>query len=379
MADHPPASGRRARWRGQPLVFLLTVICIWSAARIVHHWTEAERRVEIARPDGARIERLRPARAVSLLPGPQRIVASLARPSTTALHREPVPPARLPLDVALAHQQLWIESLAGAPGRSASGLPVSAPLLDGPLMPPAATPPPSPLPSGIHLISPQISRWSVYGWSLLRRGGSAPVLAPAAQYGGSQAGLLVRYAVSGDAGHRAALYARAAGALSTSDDRMLALGVSVRPVPRWPVDLALERRLALGTGQRDRTALMAVAAAETTHGRTGIRLEAYGQAGMVGFSDPIGFFDLQLLATRPVLRRDRAALALGAGLWAGGQQNPDGKGEKPWGHRIDLGPRAALTLPVEQGSLALALDWRQRIGGDARPASGAALTLSAGF
>ena len=78
-------------------------------------------------------------------------------------------------------------------------------------------------------------------------------------------------------------------------------------------------------------------------------------------------------------KRGGTTLALGGGLWAGGQQEPDGQGGKPWLHRVDLGPRAMLTVPVERGALTFALDWRQRMDGQARPSSGVALTLSAGF
>lgn len=122
-----------------------------------------------------------------------------------------------------------------------------------------------------------------------------------------------------------------------------------------------------------------VAGSAWTDRRTQLHLEAYGQAGVVGLADPQAFFDLQMLATRPVHVADAMAVSLGGCLWAGGQQNPDGQGRKPWAHRIDLGPRAAVAVPVERGSLSLALDWRQRIDGDADPRSGAALTLSAGF
>ena len=52
---------------------------------------------------------------------------------------------------------------------------------------------------------------------------------------------------------------------------------------------------------------------------------------------------------------------------------------QPGAARVDVGPRLTLRLPeVGQGSR-IALDWRQRIAGDARPASGLALTLASDF
>ena len=47
--------------------------------------------------------------------------------------------------------------------------------------------------------------------------------------------------------------------------------------------------------------------------------------------------------------------------------------------RVDVGPRLTLRLPdVGEGSR-IALDWRQRVAGDATPESGLALTLAADF
>lgn len=287
-------------------------------------------------------------------------------------------PAALPFAVALAHQQLWMESLVAVPGGDAQRPSAATFLLDPSLMPPDESPEPASHAFDVPVIKAGRSRWSVYGWSLVRQGSGTRALAPAGQYGSSQAGLLVRYALA-DSPHRPLIYARASGALARGDDRMLALGLSARPIVGWPIDLAVERRMALGTRQRDQFAVMAVAGLAAEPQRDGLNLEAYGQAGLVGLSDPLGFFDLQMLATRKVYKTDTASVALGGGLWAGGQQNPDGHGGKPWAYRVDIGPRAAVTVPVERGTLALALDWRQRIEGDARPASGAALTLSAGF
>ena len=52
---------------------------------------------------------------------------------------------------------------------------------------------------------------------------------------------------------------------------------------------------------------------------------------------------------------------------------------QPGAARVDVGPRLTLRLPqVGEGSR-IALDWRQRIAGDARPASGLALTLASDF
>ena len=63
-------------------------------------------------------------------------------------------------------------------------------------------------------------------------------------------------------------------------------------------------------------------------------------------------------------------MRLGAGAWAGGQEGAT---------RLDLGPRASLRLRLGETASRLALDWRFRVAGEARPASGPALTLSAGF
>lgn len=285
-------------------------------------------------------------------------------------------PGALPPTTAQPRQQL--DSLV-ADARSGTGLgpPVTPPV--GVLQMPQREVRLMPNPvAGAPGVPAARSRWSVQAWSLFRQGNGTRALAPAAQYGASQAGLLIQYALP-DAGHRPMLYARATSALAQGDDRTLAIGLAARPLPALPIDLALERRFALVEGQRDRVAVMALAGGAVPLGHSGARLEGYGQAGLVGLSDPLAFFDLQLVASQPVHRADSMAVALGGGLWAGGQQNADAQGGKPWVHRVDIGPRAALTVPVENGSLALALDWRQRIDGAARPSSGAAFTLSAGF
>ena len=276
---------------------------------------------------------------------------------------------------AMAHHLLWAETLT-AFGRPAGHS--GSPLADGPLpsvgdrdsrMPYAAAPGARPATA---------RRWSVYGWSLVRQRSDTATLAPAAQYGGSQAGLIVRYAF-GDGPSVPYIYARAAGALASADDRTLAIGLSARPWRRIPVDLAVERRFGLGTRQPDRFVAIASAGGATRLGRSEVRLEGYGQAGVAGLKQSQAFFDLQMLGTRPVFASEQTVLSVGGGLWAGGQQDIQDTGQREWVHRVDMGPRAALVLPARESQMTLALDWRQRVDGQARPASGAVLTLSAGF
>lgn len=380
MADRLGMAMRPERRRGQPLVFLLTVLTVWCVARTIHHWPVDDTAAgQVAERPAVPLPASRMVRPAAVL-GSERVHAgtdAMADRAGSALRQAAVRPEAIPFPVALAHQQLWLDAMLGSPGGPDQGPTPTAPLRDGPILPPTLAPAAT-APTDSGPARPGASRWSVYAWSLVRQGSGTRALAPAAQYGGSQAGLLIQYAL-GSPRHRPMLYARATGALAQGDDRSLAIGLAARPIAQLPIDLAIERRFALADGQRDRLAVMALAGGAAPIGHGGAQLEGYGQAGLVGLSDPLGIFDLQLLASKPVHRADRLSLALGGGVWAGGQQNADGRGGKPWTHRVDIGPRAALTVPVETGSLALALDWRQRVGGDARPRSGAALTLSAGF
>lgn len=102
----------------------------------------------------------------------------------------------------------------------------------------------------------------------------------------------------------------------------------------------------------------------------GFRLEAYAQAGVVGARRRDGFADGAIVVDRSLGPDDTSLLRVGA-LAAGAVQ--------PGAARVDVGPRLTLRLPeVGEGSR-IALDWRQRIAGDARPESGLALTLASDF
>ena len=387
MTRAAPQHLPRRKMRGQPLVFLATVVLSWSVARVIHHLPgEALEQAAQSGLSFAAETRGMP-RSLSRAPethsGPRTV---MERTASSFMRGEGRPVSLLPpsgvsprpsdSDLASVHLP-WVEGRDAPPGSTAPPRlsPVDGPL---PIAPEQAWPAlagagPGLVPSG------RTKAWSIYGWSLLRQGSGGSTLAPGAQYGGSQAGLILRYAPAGDTPLAPALYARAASALANADDRTVAIGAAVRPWRALPFDLAVERRFAVGTRQRDRFAAMLVAGGGTALGASQMRVDAFGQAGIVGRKDTHGFFDLQVLAMRPVVAQDGYAVSLGGGLWAGGQQEIDGAGGKNWVHRVDVGPRAALAFPIKGSQVTVALDWRQRIDGQARPASGAALTVSTGF
>jgi hypothetical protein len=215
----------------------------------------------------------------------------------------------------------------------------------------------------------QLSSWSLGSWLYLREGSgnASETIGGASQLGGSQAGLRLAYGF-GDTG-RIRGYGRATIAVQRPQQRELAFGLAFAPLVHLPVDLAIEQRVAAGKEGRTALAIMASGGASDVALPAGFRLDAYAQAGVVGTRRRDGFADGAIIVDRR-LGSEEASLRLGA-LAAGAVQ--------PGAARVDVGPRLTLRLPdVGEGSR-IALDWRQRVAGDARPASGLALTLASDF
>lgn len=172
------------------------------------------------------------------------------------------------------------------------------------------------------------SRWSADVWGLLRPprpgllplddpdGGINPGLASGGALGGSQAGLRISWRPM----PRMGVHVRASTALipqarggQTMAGGEASLGVSYQPLGGLPVRLLAERRQRLGPafgGGRDAFAFMAeggVSDRELVHG---IRLDGYGQAGMVGARSRSWFADGALTATYPFMPR----FAVGGGM-----------------------------------------------------------------
>ncbi len=208
-------------------------------------------------------------------------------------------------------------------------------------------------------------RWSASAWLLARPGGQSSAARLIPRYGASQVGALVEYRLGGDAAPRA--YVRASRALEGSGEAEVAAGVRLA-IADLPIALHAERRFAVNEAGRNAVALFAsggFAAGDPSR----FSVEAYGQAGIVGLRRRTPFADASIVAQRRIVERGPLSVSAGAGSWSGAQ---------PGASRLDIGPR--IEADFDDGLRArVALDWRERVAGDAHPDSGPALTLSLSF
>lgn len=216
----------------------------------------------------------------------------------------------------------------------------------------------------------RFSRWSMDGWLLLRDDRAGPLSVAQPSYGRSQAGAVLRYQLA-DGAHRPQAYMRGSASLAGAREEEGAVGLSARPFAGVPVRVAGEGRIT-ATAQRTevRPAAYAVTELPPLSLPLGARGEAYVQAGWVGgrFATPL--IDGQARIDRPVARLGDAEVSAGGGVRGGAQKGAA---------RLDVGPSARVIFHLGDGEGRVAADYRFRIAGAAQPASGPALTLSAGF
>ena len=206
-------------------------------------------------------------------------------------------------------------------------------------------------------------RWSGSAWLALRPGQGIGAAPAAGQLGGSQYGVrLVRVL---DERGRLAAVGRLAGPLRGRGAEV-ALGFEWRPAGA-PLRIAVEERFGLD-GTRGGPGLGAVVG--LTRDLAGFRLEAYGQAGAILRARLEPYADGALRLTRTIAAGRATALAAGIGGWGAAQRGV---------RRLDIGPTLVTSVPIGGLQARIALDWRQRIVGDARPGSGVALTLGSDF
>lgn len=213
-------------------------------------------------------------------------------------------------------------------------------------------------------LPPRASRLAGSAWVLLRPDGAA-ALAPGGTLGGSQAGLRLLYRLNDDPSRPLALSARLYAPLRGTRGAEAALGLDWRPDARLPVHLLVERRQRIGRAGRSAFAATAYGGGAAALGG-GWRLDGYAQAGVVGLRSRDPFIDGSVRISRPL-----GPVEAGAAGWGAAQ---------PGAARLDAGPQLSLPVRVRDGvALRVSAEYRFRILGDARPASGPSLTLGVDF
>jgi hypothetical protein len=398
---HTPSRQLPARMRGQPLVVLALVLGGWSLLRAVT-WVSpavpavadlltADRTLPAAIPwtvPAATALPDQPAPRV-MSPGSVPVPVPVAVAPWPLLRSPPVPggmapppvviPAATSQRIAAGHAMLMAAGfarmdlplqLAAWFNARAPGTPAASAVERRTTLP-AAPPVQAAAPGPGH----RARRWTADGWLLWRDDTATPVSTGGPSYGRSQAGVVVRYNLVPAGSRRPQAYLRAAAALQGAREEEAALGLSARPLGGVPVRVAAELRASQGdrrfaSGTRLRPAAYAVSELPVQHLPLGATAEAYAQAGYVGGEADTAFVDGQVRVDRSVVRHDAFDLRAGAGAWGGAQRGST---------RLDVGPSAALIFRIGDARGRLAADYRFRVAGNAQPASGPALTLSAGF
>lgn len=199
---------------------------------------------------------------------------------------------------------------------------------------------------------------------LLARGGPAGTLS-GGQLGASQGGVRLTYALGRR--RRFALTARLAAPLR-GKGREAALGVEWQPTA-LPIRLIAEQRFVLDGGRGGPT-LGIIAGYGPADIAPGVRVEAYGQAGVIARNGLERFVDASARITHPLGGVAGARIDIGLGIWGSAQRGTE---------RLDIGTSLVVGVPVAGKSLRLTLDWRERVVGAARPGSGPALSIGSDF
>ncbi len=212
------------------------------------------------------------------------------------------------------------------------------------------------------------SRFSGSAWAFVRGGGRATAVSPVGQIGGGQMGARLLYRI--DKAERLAATARVSRTIGGLHQTEAAVGVDWKPIDALPVHLMLDRRIAIDKGGRDAWTLGAAGGVDDVRVAPGWRLDGYAEAGVVGVHRRDLYADGAARIARAIDLGSGRSLAVGAGVWGAAQ---------PGAARLDAGPSVVLRTPVDGHVLAVALDWRQRVVGNAKPGSGIALTVATDF
>jgi len=226
---------------------------------------------------------------------------------------------------------------------------------------PARQSTPAPILAAQPPLKQKLDRIQMTSWAMLRGAPSPGALASGGTLGGSQAGARLTYAFN----RWVAASVRTTSPVGGSTGAEAAGGLRFTPLRSIPVALTVERRQSISPHGGGRSAFAVFAEGGLYHESLPwhFSLDAYVQAGLVGFNSRDYFADGAFAFTRPVWRQFSA----GFGVWGGVQ---------PGMYRVDAGPRVSMKV---RNNIYAHLDWRQRVAGSAQPSSGPALTLAADF
>ncbi|RIA44466.1 hypothetical protein DFR49_2711 [Hephaestia caeni] len=376
---------------GRPLRFLAVVLVGWTMVRVAILWPPIEASADATDAIASRLaaaERTGRGRVANVvehrLPIEQAAILSTI-PGARVIRHPPSPHLRFDAaETAIAGATpsaavgVCLENRAraiaeAAPAHSPTRPPIDCMLLEtgwgnglGPQRAETRIPE---QPLGLPLAprtSSSDARWSGSGWGVLRGDGAAGAAFGGSQLGGSQAGARLAYAI--DSAHRLQLVGRVASPLR-GRGREAAIGVAWQPT-RAPVRVVAEQRFAIDGGRGGPT-IGVIGGVGPAAVAPGVTLEAYGQAGAIARDGVEGFVDGAARVAHPVAAIGKVRFDLGAGAWGAAQRAAA---------RLDVGPSLAADLPLgRRAHVRVALDWRARIAGDARPGSGLVLSLGTDF
>lgn len=214
----------------------------------------------------------------------------------------------------------------------------------------------------------------VSAFVFLRPGSRAPtspaIVAANPLLGGGQAGFSYRHRFSGDAPVQWGAIARIQSAIDPQSDARLSLGLYAHPLRRVPIFLGAEARVGFDHSAADDLLLHGYGGTSIRLGNRDGRVDIYGQAGAAIGAQTTAFADAQAQYSQPLVRLAGEDVRLGAALNVGAQGSS-------W--RVDAGPQIQWRLPLANPPLDLKLAWRERLAGNADPATGLAITLSSDF
>jgi hypothetical protein len=336
-----------------PLRFLGIVLGGWICLRLAvlapGWWPEraAPARAPPAAPAGGSFEAMPPPRPSLHRP----TTGTIRRPTEAKRRSAPARPEPRPAPTGPAAGTPMQRSLAAR--SAATPPPVAADQRDRGVVPALLR---------VPVRAPTHGRWHGSAW-LIWRGGARAALAPGGTLGGSQAGGRLLYRLNRAAARPLSASVRLYVPLRRRREADVAVGIDWQPLAA-PVHVLAERRQRLGRAGRSGFSIGVYGGRGFALARRA-RLDLYAQAGLVGLRRRDAFVDGAARATTTL-----GPFEVGGGLWGAAQ---------PRVARLDVGPSAALRLPVRGANLRLVADWRFRIAGHAAPGGGPALALAGDF